>query len=45
MKVPQRSVKIKFNLIFFLRPGLGRERLVYLKKSFEEVLEPLMKFA
>ena len=27
LEAPQRSVKIKFNLIFSLRPGLGREGL------------------
>ena len=26
-EAPQRSVKIKLNLIFSLRPGLGREGL------------------
>ena len=26
-EAPQRSTKIKFNLIFSLRPGLGREGL------------------
>ena len=27
-EAPQRSVKIKFDLIFSLRPGLGREGLM-----------------
>ena len=26
---PQTNVKIKFKLIFSLRPGLGREELIY----------------
>ena len=26
-EIPQRSVKIKFKLIFFMRPGIGKDRV------------------